>query len=88
MGNVFVVYRVMPDSPESVESVRERVVNVLRSSGVEVMDVKEEPIAFGLKAILVGVKMEDKGGVVDEVEEKIRSVEGVESVSVDQMTLI
>ena len=88
MGSVFVVYRIMPDSPESVERVRESVIKELKDAGVEVMDVKEEPIAFGLKAILLGVKMEDRGGVVDEVEEKIRSVEGVESVSVEKTTLI
>ena len=88
MGDVFVVYKVMPDSPESVERVRDSVIKELRDAGVEVMDVKEEPIAFGLKAILLGVKMEDRGGVVDEVEEKIRSVEGVESVSVEKTTLI
>jgi len=88
MGNVFVVYKVMPDGPDSVDKVRNAVVNMLRSEGVDVMDVKEEPIAFGLKAILIGVKMEDKGGIVDEIEEKIRGVEGVESVTVAQMTLI
>ncbi len=88
MGNVFVVYRVMPDSPENVEKVRDAVIHELKNAGVEVMDIKEEPIAFGLKAILLGVKMEDKAGLVDEIEEKIRAVQGVESVSVEKTTLI
>ena len=88
MGSVFVVYRIMPDSPESVERVRDSVVRALKDAGVDVMDVKEEPIAFGLRAILLGVKMEDREGVLDAVEEKIRSVQGVESVSVEKTTLI
>ena len=51
----------------------EREIEELKASlkdQVEVME--EEPIAFGMKALLVLFKMEDEGGAQDAVEEKLR----------------
>ena len=87
MGNVLVVFRVMPESPDAFERVKEGVRRALEGVA-DIVDEKEEPIAFGLKALLLGVKVPDTAGAADRVEEALSKVEGVESVSVEKMTLI
>lgn len=51
------------------------------------MDVR--PIAFGLKALIAVVLLDDKaGGGTEEVEEAFSKVKGVESVEVEEIGLI
>jgi elongation factor 1-beta len=41
----------------------------------------EEPVAYGLKALLIQIKFpEDKTGVLDAFEKKIESIEGISQV--------
>jgi elongation factor 1-beta len=73
MGEVIVVYKIMPD-PEKFDSVKKGLQR-LRPERVE-----EEPIAFGIKALKVTMAMPDSGGVQDEIEEKLRKIDGVNSM--------
>ncbi|MCK5626988.1 MAG: elongation factor 1-beta [Candidatus Bathyarchaeia archaeon] len=50
---------------------------------------KEEPIAFGLVALIVNVAMpEEISGKMDEVEEALKSTEGVSEIQVVNVTRV
>jgi elongation factor 1-beta len=81
MGSIKVVYKVFPeDIVEAFDDLKNKVESCLpESSAVE--GYGEEPIAFGLKALLVQVTFpEDKTGVVDEFESELGKIPGVSQV--------
>lgn len=88
MGQVAVLFRLMPhgvdtDLKRVAESVR---ASVPQGVGVRGMQVKE--IAYGLKALLVSVTMADSGGVLESTESALAKVPGVESVEVMEEGLL
>ena len=78
MGSVIVTYKVFPeDIVESFDKLKKEI-ETIRPEFAAVEGYGEEPIAFGLKALLVQVKFpEDKTGIVDEFEEKLGKITGV-----------
>ena len=81
MGSIKVLYKVFPeDIVESFDGLKKKVEGCLPElSSVE--GYGEEPIAFGLKALLVQVRFpEDKTGIVDEFETELGKIEGVSQV--------
>lgn len=87
MGTVLAVFKIMPEDMDYFEGIKEELEKSLPGEA-KLEEVREEPVAFGLKAIVVGITMEDKGGVVDKVEEALRKIPHVESVAVERTTLI
>ena len=67
------VFRILPDSVESFESVK-RQCEALKPERLE-----EEPIAFGLKALKFTKIIPDGPGVMDKLEEQINSIKGLGS---------
>lgn len=49
---------------------------------------EEKPVAFGVKCLEIQFIRQDSEGGTDELEDKIRRIEGVESVNVTGVTLI
>jgi elongation factor 1-beta len=81
MGSIKVVYKVFPeDIVISFDDLKKKIEKCLpKFSSVE--GYGEEPIAFGLKALLVQVKFpEDKTGIVDEFETQLEKIEGISQV--------
>jgi elongation factor 1-beta len=81
MSSIKVVYKVFPeDVVISFDDLKKKIEKCLPEfSSVE--GYGEEPIAFGLKALLVQVKFpEDKTGIVDEFESALGKIEGVSQV--------
>lgn len=81
MGSVIVTYKVFPeDIVESFNPLKKKVEKCLPEfSSLE--GYGEEPIAFGLKALLVQVRFpEDKTGIVDEFEMDLSKIKGVSQV--------
>jgi elongation factor 1-beta len=81
MGSIKVVYKVFPeDVVDSFDALKAKIEKCLPEfSAIE--GYGEEPIAFGLKALLVQVKFpEDKTGIVDEFETELGKIEGVSQV--------
>ena len=81
MGSVIVTYKVFPeDIVESFDDLKKKVETCLPEfSSLE--GYGEEPIAFGLKALLVQVRFpEDKTGIVDEFETQLGKIDQVSQV--------
>ena len=81
MGSIKVVYKVFPeDVVDNFDELKKKVESCLPEfSSVE--GYGEEPIAFGLKVLLVQVTFpEDKTGIVDEFETEVGKIKGVSQV--------
>jgi elongation factor 1-beta len=78
MGWVLVTYKVFPeDIVTNFDELKEKIKAVLPEFS-KIEGYGEEPVAFGLVALLVQVRYpEDKSGLVDEFEEKLAKIPGV-----------
>lgn len=79
MGNVIVLYRILPDSPDHFDEVRRSL------QGLKPDKLEEEPIAFGLKAFRFIKVIPDAPRADEDMEDRVRAlphVETVETVSV------
>ena len=88
MGEVAITFEIMPDGPEiDLEGIKAKVNEKIGGiSKIEQTEIK--PIAFGLKALVMNVVVEDQEGIMDRLEEEIDSVEGVQNAKVVTMTLV
>lgn len=84
MGTVAVILRVMPESPEIDLA---RLKEAIRREVPAVKDIREEPIGFGLKALVVAALVQDAGGETDALEAAIQKIPGVERAEITDVTL-
>ena len=79
MGKISCVYKVMPEDAETdLEAIKDQIRDVL-----DVEDIGEEEVAFGLKAVKVSTITTDEDGGTDTVEEKLEKVENVQSIELE-----
>jgi translation elongation factor aEF-1 beta len=78
MGSVIVTYKVFPeDIVENFDNLKKQIEGI-KPEFVSIDGWGEEPVAFGLVALLVQLRFpEDKTGIVDEFEEKLGKLSGV-----------
>ncbi len=88
MGDVLITYQIMPTGVDvDIEQMKDEIKQKIHGVG-EINDFREEPIAFGLKALIVRVIVKDEGGVSDKIEEMLRSINNVQGIVVNEVTLI
>ncbi len=88
MGNVFVVLRILPTSPDiNLEELIKEVQRVLPEN-VIMKQHKQEEIAFGLNSILIGLIMPDEEGYIETIEQRIKNIEEVEDLTIENITRI
>lgn len=88
MGQVAVLFRLMP---KAVETDLKQVAETVRGSipeGVQIRGMQVKDIAYGLKALLVSVVMADQGGLLDRTEAAFAKIPQVESVEVMEEGLL
>jgi translation elongation factor aEF-1 beta len=79
MGKISCVYKVMPEDAETdLDEIKEDIKEL-----IDVEDIGEEDVAFGLKAIKVSTITTDEEGGTDAVEEKLDELEGVQSIELE-----
>ncbi len=79
----------MPESPDiDLVPIKEKARVIAKEAGaIGEMQVKEEPIAFGLKAVLVLAMYTVEGSDFDAIAAKMGQIEGVQSSEVAGMDL-
>lgn len=83
MARVLASIKIFPNDANLDLSVLKMKVQQALPTGSTVQKFEEEPIAFGLVALIAHVVLpEDAGGQMDQVEEAIRSVESVSEIQV------
>jgi len=86
MGSVAVTFRILPDDAEAdLEPIKTRVRKTL---GGALRDMKEQPVAFGLKAIVAIAVVGDAEGGSDQLEQSLAALPGVGSVETVDVTLV
>ena len=79
MGEISCVYKIMPEDAETdLGSIKDQIREVL-----DVEDMGEEEVAFGLKAVKVSTITTDEEGGTDAVEEKLSGLENVQSIELE-----
>ena len=82
MGEVAATIKIMPvDVDTDLEDLKDKLIASL-PEGAEYGTHEIEPVAFGLKAIVMVVIVGDIEGGTEKVEEAFAAIEGVESVQV------
>ena len=85
MGKVAAKMKVMPQDPEiDLDELQEKLEASL-PEGAEIRGVERDDVAFGLVALLPTVVVPDDAGGTEAVEESFSGVEGVESVTVENV---
>lgn len=79
MGKISCVYKVMPEDAETdLEQIKSQIRDLL-----DVQDMGEEEVAFGLKGVKVSTITTDEEGGTDAVEEKLEQLENVQSIELE-----
>ncbi len=88
MGQVAVLFRLMPEGVETDMNVMAGAVRTAVPGGVTVRGMQVKDIAFGLKSLLVSVVMADAGGILETTEHALAKIPHVESVEVMEEGLL
>jgi len=79
-GVVGIKYRIMPSSPEiDLEQIKKKIRTFLEKKGANRIEFSEEPIAFGLKAIVAFFQYDEDAGT-EHLEEPLKSIKNVQSI--------
>lgn len=84
MAKVIVTLKVMPESPdvdlEKVSADAQKIITAATAS----VEIKQaiEPVAFGLKAVVLTFIADEEKGSVDDVEKQVQEIAGVQSTEV------
>jgi len=88
MGQVAVIYRIMPeDTDVNLEGLKKSIEDIIPESG-KLNEIKEVPIAFGLKALDVTLIFDDKKGGGEGMEDSFKGIEGIQSVEITHTGLL
>ncbi len=85
MGIALIKIKLMPTSPEvNLEEIKEKAKEIIEKSKGERCAFEEEPIAFGLKAVIVSFDI-DESQEIETLEKELREIENINSAQVIDM---
>lgn len=88
MGQVAVLFRLMPQGVDTdLKAVAEGVRGAV-PKGVTIRGMQVRDVAYGLKTLLVSVVMDDAGGILESTEHALAKLPHVESVEVMEEGLL
>ncbi|MGZ4848033.1 MAG: elongation factor 1-beta [Halobacteriota archaeon] len=88
MGEVAAQIKIMPNGPDvDLQALSARIESHVAQYG-RVHSCEVQPIAFGLKALLITVIVEDTEGGTEALEAYLSLIEGVESIQVVAVTRV
>ena len=82
MGDVLTTMKIMPDSPDVDLDAIKATIESSMPEGAKLHDMAEEPIAFGLVAIILQFITDDGEGGSEPVEEMVQAIGGVASIEI------
>ena len=89
MAKAIITFKLMPESPDvDLKKIREKALAIAKKNGsIGEMQSKEEPIAFGLKAVLILAMYQVEGTNFEKIAEEMQEIEQVQSAEVAKMDL-
>ena len=86
MAEVAVQLKIMPGGPDvDLKGLRDQIVSRVAQFG-RIHSCEERPIAFGLKALLLTVLVEDERGGTEALEKSLSEIDAIESVQAVAVT--
>ncbi len=86
MGIALIKIKLMPSSPDvNLEEIKEKAKKIVENNKGARVSFEEQPIAFGLKAVIVGFEQNEDNGELEPIENALREIEDVNSVEVVDM---
>lgn len=86
MGTVAIKIKIMPTSPDvNLEEIKEKSKEVIEKNSGENCKFEEEPIAFGLKAVIATFALDEEKGDADGIEKALGQIETVNSSQIIDM---
>lgn len=85
MGEVLIQYRIMPDGPKTDLEALEETLRASMPEFAELQKCEAVPFAFGMKALMTSVVVEDEEGNSDKLEELLNAVDQVQGVELVEM---
>jgi translation elongation factor aEF-1 beta len=88
MGKVAVTFTLLPEETSfDMEGLKKRIPGLL-PEGVQPFKAEVKPFAFGLNLLEFVCIMDDANNVMEALEDKLRSIEGIQTVENTGLTLI
>jgi len=85
MGTALVQIKIMPASPDTdLEAIKNKAFQTIEENKGTNTQFNEEPIAFGLKAVIASFDI-DESNPLEAIEEALRKIENVNSAEVSDM---
>ncbi|MGB6501238.1 MAG: elongation factor 1-beta [Thermoplasmata archaeon] len=88
MGQVAVLFRLMPQGVETDLNALAAGVKTALPAGVTVRGMQIRDVAYGLRTLLLSVVMDDTGGILESTEHALAKLPHVESVEVMEEGLL
>jgi len=88
MGTVAATYTLMPEDTEFDFPALVGKLSTIVPANVKVAKTDVLPMAFGLKKLEAVFVMEDAAGLIDQLEETLRGIPGIQNVETEQVTLL
>jgi elongation factor 1-beta len=86
MAEIIVSLKVMPEGLEvDLKELKAKCKEKLEQLDCKFKNVEEQPIAFGLKALIFKFSRDEKLGSLDVVEEGLKEIKGVSQADVTQV---
>lgn len=89
MARAIITFKLMPESPDvDLEPIKEKAQKIAKRHGaIGNIVVKEEPIAFGLKAVLILAMYVVEGADFEKIAEEMSRIPDVQNSEVAKMDL-
>lgn len=85
MGTAIIKIKIMPKSPQDdLSLIKEKAKEIISKYTISKIQSEQEPIAFGLNAIILTFTWDEDTGT-DEMEESLRKIENVNSAEIIDM---
>ncbi len=86
MADVLITLKVMPEDLEvNLDHLFNEVARKIESFGGKIKSKEFQPVAFGIKAVIIKFYMDESKGWADENEAELSSIEGVNSINVEEV---
>jgi len=84
MARVLSLYRILVPPEVDLDAVKGAIPSALSEIGVQILEIEEAPLAFGVTAIRILLSAPEEEGVTDRIGEALSSIEGVSSVELER----
>ena len=86
MGTVGIKIKLMPTSPEvDLEEIKTKAKELIEDKEGKNISFEEEPVAFGLKAVIITFAIDEDSGDSDGIESGLGEIENVNSSKIIDM---